>query len=104
MNVTRINLDGVERDIAFGARGIRAVESVLERPITELGKALGINEIVALVYGGLRQLDATVTVELVEDALDAHIASGGSVQDIAESITDALGASGWFGNPTRGEN
>lgn len=104
MNVTRINLAGVERDIAFGARGIRAVEQVLARPITKLGESLGINEIVALVYGGLRQLDPAVTVESVEDALDTHIASGQPVQNIADAITDALAASGWFGNPTRGEN
>lgn len=103
LNTTTITLNGEQRDIAFGTYGIRMAESVMGRSIASMNNAIGITEMVALLYGGLKQLDRSVTVEKVEDAIDEHLSSGESIEAIASGVSEALQASGWFsGHPTRG--
>lgn len=105
MHIGHVTLDK-ERPIAFGTKGIRKAEATIGKTIPELfpdGRAnLGVREIHGLLYGGLYQLDKTITPEVVDDLLDEYLDAGGSPQQLGEAIADTLQGSRWFTNPTPG--
>jgi hypothetical protein len=105
MHIGHVTLDK-ERPIAFGTKGIRLAEMTIGKTVSELfpdGRAvLGVREIHGLLYGGLAQLDKTVTPEAVDGLLDDYLEAGGSPQELGTSIAETLQASGWFTRPTAG--
>jgi hypothetical protein len=101
MNISIITLDK-KREIAYGTRALKIIEHEIGRPLSALGSDIGVTEVSALLYAGLAQLDRSITADEVDDLLDAYLEGGGSAQILGDTVSSAIGASGWFTNPTAG--
>jgi len=101
VKITTITLDK-PRSIAYGTRALKLIERELGRPLSSLGTNVGVTEVSALLYAGLAQLDHDITPDAVDDLIDAHLDGGGVIQPIADAVSEAIAASGWFANPTAG--
>jgi hypothetical protein len=101
MHIAHVTLDK-KRPIAYGTFALKRIERELGRPLSSLGTDVGVTEVSALLYAGLAQLDRDITPDAVDDLIDAHLDGGGSIQPIADAVSEAIAASGWFSNPTTG--
>ncbi len=58
------------RNIRLTTNALVKVEEVLSKPLSEIGVAIGLKEIRALLWAGLLHEDKTLTLETVGDLID----------------------------------
>lgn len=84
----------------FGTKALRTYEAETGSSLMELEDNVSISVIVALLRAGLVKYH-DLSMDEVDDLLDAHLALGGTIDDVTVPLLDAIGESGWFRNPTQ---
>ncbi len=62
---------------------------------------MGFNTLRLLIWGGMKWQDKTLTLGGAGIGIQNYIQGGGTVDEMGEKITDAIQASGLFGNFTK---
>jgi len=105
-DAVRIEFGGKTRDLMFGIKQLRELETQLGSIPTGAVMShlaqIGINAIVAALYVGLKDDDKSLTVSLVEKMLDQYIrpmSAGGEgkrIKVLADALSEALDRTGLF--------
>lgn len=96
MNYVNIELDKPRR-IRFDTNALCDAEEALGVGIgAMLNQQVGFRVIRALLWAGLRWEDRGLTLERTGALMQRYIEAGGTVESLAEAVTQALLASGLF--------
>lgn len=101
MQTCTIKLDKSYK-LSFGNRALRVFEADGGRSIGNAMAEFGVSTVTYLIHAGMAYDYPDITIEEVDDKLDAFLDGGGEISPIAEKLSKAVTASGWFvkANPT----
>jgi hypothetical protein len=92
---------GKKYRLAYGTKALRVFEREADKPINELGERFGVDTIATLLHAGMVYNHPEVTADDVDEMLDKYLESGGDIQPVMTTISEAIAACGWFASPTK---
>jgi hypothetical protein len=87
--------------LAFGTKALRVFERESDRTVAQLGERFGVDTIATLIHAGMVYHHPEVTADDVDDILDKYLESGGDIEPVMATISEAIGSCGWFSSPTK---
>jgi len=87
--------------LAYGTKALRVFEREADRPINEIGERFGVDTIASLLHAGMVYNHPEVTVDEIDEMLDAFLEKGGDLDPVMTAISETVSACGWFANPTK---